>query len=101
MTRWNTSFISSVIVVRGSTFIKSEDSAIYCASVVLREISVSKELRQNIGLLAYMMTIPVRDMIFPFLLASSCDQPPSNSASTQHSRPYQLSGVYTIPYLLV
>ena len=54
----------------------------YSASTVIREIAICKELRQNIGQLAYMMTIPVRDMAFSASLASGFDQSPANYAYT-------------------
>ena len=62
MRRVNTSFISSIVVIRGNTCLSAEDNPMYSASAVLRAISVYRELRQNMGQLAYMITIPVRDM---------------------------------------
>ena len=49
MKRGNNSFISSIIVIRGGTCLKAEDSEMYSASTVLGEIYVFKELIQNIG----------------------------------------------------
>ena len=74
MKRGNTSFISSIIVIRGNTCLSAEDNAVYSASAVLSTISVCRELRQNIGQIAYMITILVRDMtlsaLSAFLLAT-------------------------------
>ena len=58
----NTSFIYSIIFIRGSPCIKSEDSTMYSDSAIIREISIRKELRQKIGQLEYIMTIPVHDI---------------------------------------
>ena len=57
----NTVCIYSIIVIRGITCLRAVDNAMYSASEVLEYISVCKVLRQNIGQLAYMMTIPVLD----------------------------------------
>ena len=51
-----------MIFIRGSTCLKAEDSEMYYASALLREISVCKDMHQNTGQLAYMTTITVRDM---------------------------------------
>ena len=57
MRRGNTSFFSSIIVIRGNTCLSVEDNAMYSASAVLSAIFVCRELRQNMGQLAYMITI--------------------------------------------
>ena len=63
----NTSFIYSIIVIRGNTCLSAEDNAMYSASTVLSAISICRELRQNMGQLAYTITIPVHDMTFSVL----------------------------------
>ena len=74
MRRVNTSFISPIIVIRGNTCLSAEDNTMYSASAVLSAIYVCRELRQNMGQLAYMITIPVCDMTLSvssaFLLAT-------------------------------
>ena len=82
MRRVNTSFISSVIVIRGNTCLSAEDNAMYSASDVLSAIYVCRELSQNIGQLAYIIIIPVRDMTLPASSALASCHPPANSAST-------------------
>ena len=49
MRRGNTSFISSIIIIRGNTCLSAEDNSTYSASDVVSSISVCRELRQNIG----------------------------------------------------
>ena len=82
MRRGNTSFIYSIVVIRCNTCISAEDNAMYSASAVLRAISVCRELRQNMGQLAYMITIPVRDMTVSASSAFFSCHPPAKSAST-------------------
>ena len=73
MRRGNTSFLSSIIVIRGNTYLSAEDNAMYSSSAVLGAISVCRELRQNMGQLAYMITIPVCGMMLSELSAfASC-----------------------------
>ena len=43
MRRVNTSFISSIIVIRGNTCLSAEENAMYSASAILSTISVCKE----------------------------------------------------------
>ena len=74
MSRGNTLFISSIIVIRGSTCLSAEDTAMYFASTVLGAITICKELRQEVGQLVYMITIPVLDMKLSASLASACCQ---------------------------
>ena len=57
MRRVNTSFISSIIVVRGNTCLSAEDNAMYSASSVLSVISVCRELRQVLPLMTMMEEI--------------------------------------------
>ena len=80
--RGNTSFISSIIVIRGNTCLSAEDNAMYSASVVLSAISVCRELRQNIEQLAYMITIPVLNMTLSASSAFASCHPPAKSEST-------------------
>ena len=82
MRRGNTSFISSIIVIRGNTCLSVEDNAMYSASAVLSAIFFCRELRQNMGQLAYIITIPVRDMTLSALSAFASYHPPAKSAST-------------------
>ena len=74
--------ISSIIVIRSSTCLSVKDNARYSAAVVFRAIPICKELRQNIGQLAYMITIPVCDTALSASLASACYHPPEKYAST-------------------
>ena len=82
MRRGNTLIISSIIVIRDNTCLSAEDNAMYSASAVLRAISVCRELRQNMVQLAYMITIPVRDMKLSALSAFASWYPPTKLAST-------------------
>ena len=76
----NTLSISFIIFIRGSTCIKAEVSEIYSTSTLLWVIYVCKELRQKIGKLAYIMTIPACDMKLSASLESDFDQPTEKSA---------------------
>ena len=82
MRRGNNLSIYSIIVIRGNTCLIAEDDAMYAASAVLSEIFVCRELRQNMGQLAYMITIPVRDMKLSVSSAFASYHPPAKSAST-------------------
>ena len=57
-------------------------SAMYSAPTVHRAISVCKCMHENIGQLAYMMTIQFRDMLLSQLLLSAFNQPPAKSEFT-------------------
>ena len=82
MRRGNTLLISFIVVIRGNTCLSVEDKAIYLASAVLRAITVCRKLRQNVGQLAYTITIPVRDMTLSASSALASCHPPAKSAST-------------------
>ena len=47
------------------------------------------------------MTIQVLDITLSALSLTSRDQPPSKSAPTKHSRPFDMSGLYIMPSFLV
>ena len=65
----------------------------YSGSAVLSAISVCRELRQNMGQLAYMITIPVRDMTLSASSAFAYFHPPAKSASTEHSKLLEVLGL--------
>ena len=73
---------SSISTINGITLHISWLNVIYCACVVLKEISVCNLLYYNTGYSTYVITYPVHDMEFSALSASTWDQPPAKSAST-------------------
>ena len=93
--------ISSICVLICSIYLKAEDNAIHSTSSGPNAISDCNTLCQYIGQLAYMLTIPVLDKTLSVPLKSACYQPPAKSVCTQYSKPFEVSGLQTMPSCLV
>ena len=73
----------------------------YSDSALLSEIYVCSDLHQQTGHLEYIMTIKVLDIILSESSPTSRNKPRTKSSSTQHSRPFDMSGLYIMHYFLV